>query len=145
MRPALLAVLLVLSQMCGARAAEPAVVYKSPTCDCCSKWVEHMQGAGFSLTPKSMSRGDLNRLKSNLGLKPEHAACHTAVIEGYIVEGHVPAADVNRLLSEKPDALGLTVPGMPIGSPGMEAGDQKESYDVLLVKKDGSTEVFAKH
>lgn len=126
-------------------AAEPAQVYKSPTCQCCSKWIEHMTSNGIALTPVDMQRGNLNRLKSRLGLKPEQASCHTATIDGYVVEGHVPAADVKRLLAERPDAIGLTVPGMPLGSPGMEAGDRKDPYEVLLIKKDGSTEVFARY
>jgi hypothetical protein len=145
MRSAALLALLLGTLFTGALAADPAVVYKSPTCDCCTKWVEHMQGAGIEITPKAMSRGDLMRFKASMGLKPEQSSCHTAVIEGYIVEGHVPASDVKRLLSEKPDAIGLAVPGMPVGSPGMESGDQKDPFDVLLVKKDGTTEVFAKY
>lgn len=128
-----------------AAAQTAGVVYKSPTCGCCEKWVEHMEKAGISLAPKDMSSGELMRHKLKVGLSAQQASCHTAEIGGYVVEGHVPAEDVKRLLAEKPDAIGLTVPDMPIGSPGMEAGDTKEPYDVLLVKKDGSTEVFAKH
>ena len=127
-------------------AAETAgVIYKSPTCACCEKWVDYMKRAGYSLAPTNMSSGELMRQKLKLGLTGTQASCHTAVINGYVVEGHVPAEDVSRLLAEKPDALGLAVPDMPLGSPGMEAGDTTEPYDVLLVKKDGSTEVFAKH
>jgi hypothetical protein len=126
-------------------AQTTGVVSKSPTCGCCVKWVEHMEKAGFSLAPRDMSSGELMRHKLKLGLSGPQASCHTAEIGGYVVEGHVPADDVKRLLAEKPDAIGLTVPDMPIGSPGMEVGDKKEPYDVLLVKKDGSTEVFAKH
>jgi hypothetical protein len=126
-------------------AQTTGVVSKSPTCGCCVKWVEHMEKAGFSLAPRDMSSGELMRHKLKLGLSGPQASCHTAEIGGYVVEGHVPADDVKRLLAEKPDAIGLTVPDMPIGSPGMEAGDKKEPYDVLLIKKDGSTEVFAKH
>lgn len=87
----------------------------------------------------------LNQMKRTFGLKREQFACHTAIIDGYVIEGHVPADDVKRLVAEKPDAVGLTVPGMPIGSPGMEVGDAKEPYKVLLVKKDGTTEVWAEH
>lgn len=131
-------------------AAAPAfavdgVVYKSPTCHCCIKWVDYMQKSGITLAPREMSSGELMRQKVKLGISGAQASCHTAVIDGYVVEGHVPAEDVKRLLSEKPDAVGLSVPDMPVGSPGMEAGDTKEPYDVLLIKKDGSTEVFAKH
>lgn len=126
-------------------ANQSGVVYKSPTCGCCEKWVEHMQKAGFSLAPRDMSTGELMRHKVKVGITGPQASCHTAEIGGYIVEGHVPADDVKRLLAEKPDAIGLAVPDMPIGSPGMESGDTKEPYDVLLIKQDGSTEVFAKH
>lgn len=128
-----------------AAAQTTGVVYKSPTCGCCEKWVEHMEKAGFSLVPKDMASGALMRQKLKLGLNGAQASCHTAEIGGYVIEGHVPADDVKRLLSDKPDAIGLAVPKMPIGSPGMESGDTKEPYDVLLIKKDGSSEVFAKH
>jgi hypothetical protein len=84
-------------------------------------------------------------LKASLGLKPAQASCHTAVIDGYVIEGHVPADDVKRLLAEKPDAIGLAVPSMPAGSPGMETGGTSEPYDVLLVRKDGTSEVWARH
>lgn len=121
------------------------VIYKDPDCQCCVKWVEHMAKAGFTLQARDVSKSQLVREKVRLGLSLPQASCHTAEIGGYVVEGHVPADDVKRLLQEKPDAVGLAVPRMPAGSPGMEAGDTKEPYDVLLVKKDGSTEVFAKH
>ncbi len=128
-----------------AAAQTTGVVYKSPTCGCCVKWVEHMEKAGFSLAPRDMATGELMRHKLKLGLSGPQASCHTAEIGGYVVEGHVPADDVKRLLAEKPDEIGLTVPDMPVGCPGMGVGDTKEPYDVLLIKKDGSTEVFAKH
>ena len=87
----------------------------------------------------------LNRIKKAAGISDKYAACHTAKIDGYTIEGHVPAGKIQRLVTEKPNAIGLTVPGMPIGSPGMERGDEKKPYDVLLIKKDGTTEVFSKH
>ncbi|MBC8013706.1 MAG: CopG family transcriptional regulator [Methyloceanibacter sp.] len=87
----------------------------------------------------------LDRIKRQSGIGEELAACHTAKIGGYVIEGHVPAPDIKRLIAERPDALGLSVPGMPIGSPGMEQGAETEPYDVLLIKKDGTTEVFARH
>jgi hypothetical protein len=88
----------------------------------------------------------LNRIKQQVGIAPKLASCHTALIDGYTIEGHVPAADIKRLLKERPDAVGLSVPDMPLGSPGMEQPDGKtEPYDVLLVKKDGSTEIYARH
>lgn len=129
----------------GASADKTGVIYKDADCQCCIKWVEHMAKAGFTLEARDVSRSQLVREKLRLGLPLPQASCHTAEIGGYVVEGHVPADDVKRLLAEKPDAIGLAVPRMPVGSPGMEVGDTKEPYDVLLVKRDGSTEVFAKH
>lgn len=92
-----------------------------------------------------MAAGQLAKLKADAGLAPDLQSCHTAKIGGYVVEGHVPASDIQRLLAEKPDAVGLTVPGMPMGSPGMEAGGEKEPYEVLLVRRDGTTEVFSRY
>ncbi len=126
--------------------AEPVEVFKTATCGCCGEWVSHMQTNGFTPSTKDIAAGALARLKIQVGLKnPDLHSCHTAKVGGYIVEGHVPAEDVKRLLAEKPDAVGITVPGMPLGSPGMEAGNRKEAYEVLLVKRDGTTSVFARH
>ena len=121
------------------------VVFKTPTCGCCSAWVEHMLRAGFAVDAQDVDHGALAMQKARAGLTPELSSCHTAFIEEYFVEGHVPAGDVQRLLSERPDALGLTVPRMPIGSPGMEMGNQRDAYDTLLVLRDGSTVVFESH
>jgi hypothetical protein len=121
----------------------PVVVYKSPTCGCCQSWAEHLQAAGFPVETRDTQ--DLDAIKAEAGVPFGQGSCHTAKVGDYFVEGHVPADDVKRLLAERPDALGLTVPGMPIGSPGMEQGDVREPYDVLLVAKDGSTAVFAHH
>lgn len=118
---------------------------KAPTCDCCTRWAAHMAQMGFALDVKEMAIADLQRLKAHLGLPAEHRTCHTALIGGYVVEGHVPAEDVKRLLDERPDALGLVVDGMPEGSPGMETGGAAEPYAVLLLKRDGTSEVFARH
>lgn len=104
-----------------------------------------MKANGFNLTLKDVPRSELNAQKVQLGVGGKYASCHTAKLGGYVIEGHVPAADVRRLLESKPDAVGLSVPGMPVGSPGMEAGNEQEAYEVLLVKKDGSSEVFARH
>jgi len=121
-------------------------VWKSPTCGCCSKWVKHLEAAGFTVKANSATPSTLQRIKQQAGITKKLASCHTAKIDGYVIEGHVPASDIKRLVSEHPDALGLTVPNMPIGSPGMEQpGGETEAYDVLLVNKDGSVDVFAHH
>lgn len=128
-------------------AAEGSVeVWKSPSCGCCGAWVAHLEENGFAVKENAATSSMLDQIKRQAGIGEALAACHTAKIGPYVVEGHVPAADIKRLLAEKPDAIGLTVPGMPVGSPGMEQDDGKtEPYDVLLVKKDGTTEVFARH
>ena len=120
-------------------------VTKSPSCGCCADWVEHMRAAGFEVEVEDVSQGALYRLKARLGLTPELASCHTATVGGYVIEGHVPAADVRRLLAERPEARGLAVPGMPVGSPGMEIGDRRDPYDTLLIGQQGETTVFARH
>jgi hypothetical protein len=124
--------------------AQEIEVFKSESCGCCGLWIEHIREHGFTVVPKDKALGELARIKMAAGLKPEIQSCHTGKVEGYVIEGHVPADDIRRLLAEKPDAIGLSVPGMPIGSPGMEAGDHREPYEVLLVKRDGSTSVFAR-
>jgi hypothetical protein len=125
--------------------AQSIEVFKSESCACCELWVKHLQSNGFAAKGKNVSLGELARLRARAGLRPELQSCHTGRVAGYLIEGHVPASDVKRLLAEKLDAIGLSVPGMPLGSPGMEAGDQREPYEVLLVKRDGTTEVFARH
>ncbi|WP_299782866.1 DUF411 domain-containing protein [uncultured Roseobacter sp.] len=120
-------------------------VFKTPTCGCCSAWVDHIARAGFNVTARDVDQETLWTIKDRANITPELSSCHTAFIEGYFVEGHVPAEDVQRLLSERPDAIGLTVPGMPIGSPGMEMGNQRDAYDTLLALHDGSVEVFMSH
>ena len=122
-------------------SAEPEMtVYKSPTCGCCGKWITHMEENGFKV--KAVDVIEMNVVKEKYGIKRNLASCHTAIIDGYFIEGHVPASDVKRLLANKVDSKGLTVPGMPVGSPGMEMGDRVDPYQVLSVKSDGSTEVF---
>jgi hypothetical protein len=108
---------------------EVITVHKDPTCGCCSGWVQHLQKAGFDT--KVVDTADLDAVKRRLGVPDDLAACHTAEVAGYIIEGHVPAAALKRFLAEKPSAAGLAVPGMPIGSPGMEGG-RPEKYDVIL-------------
>jgi hypothetical protein len=119
------------------------VVHKSESCGCCKVWVEHMQSAGFPV--KVQNTDNLGPIKERVGVPHGLGSCHTAEVEGYFIEGHVPAADVQRLLTEKPKGKGLTVPGMPIGSPGMEQGDRVDPYEVLLVHEDGGTSVYAKY
>ncbi|MGB5831493.1 MAG: DUF411 domain-containing protein [Thiohalocapsa sp.] len=118
------------------------MVYKTPTCGCCDKWTEHLEDDGFDVQTTDLS--DLRIVKSMAGIQPGQTSCHTAKIDGYVIEGHVPAADIRRLLKERPEARGLTVPGMPKGSPGMDS-PRSEPYQVLLLRDDGSTEVFAEH
>lgn len=117
-------------------------VWKDPNCGCCQDWVDHMQANGFAV--KVHATGN-NAVRARLGLPQKLGSCHTALVGGYVVEGHVPASDVRALLQQKPKALGLAVPGMPVGSPGMDGpayGDRRDPYDVLLVARDGSTRVF---
>ena len=117
------------------------VVYKNVHCDCCMKWVEHLEANRFNV--RVVNVDDLGKEKARVGVPRGKDACHTAEIEGYFVEGHVPAEDIKRLIRTKPEAKGLTVPGMPIGSPGMERGREFQPYDVLLVDKAGNTTVFS--
>lgn len=118
-------------------------VYKSPNCQCCSEWVTHMREQGFSVEIES--KLNMKPVKNQVGLPGSLAACHTAVVDNYVVEGHVPAQDVKRLLREQPDVRGLSVPGMPVGSPGMERGDRVEPYEVLTFTPAGDTTVFARY
>lgn len=127
----------------AARPLPRVHVVKDPGCGCCKDWMAHIRDAGFPVSFEEMEAEALSALKSTLGLRPEHTSCHTARIEGYVIEGHVPAADVLRLLDSRPDAIGLSVPGMPWGSPGMGPESEREAYDVLLVARDGSATVFA--
>lgn len=128
-----------------AAAKTPAEVWKSPSCECCGAWVEHLEANGFDVKVSPTAPSMLDKIKRQAGIGEDLAACHTAKIGAYVIEGHVPAKDIERLLAEEPDALGLTVPGMPVGSPGMEQDGKTEPYDVLLIKKDGTTEIFARH
>lgn len=121
-------------------------VYKSPTCGCCTSWVEHIRDSGFQAEVIEVTDEALQQRKSKLGVGPRLASCHTAIVNGYVVEGHVPAADIKRMLSEKPAIIGIAAPGMPVGSPGMEVpGGRKDKYDVVAFSKGGATRVFASH
>lgn len=117
-------------------------VFKSPYCGCCGKWVEHLRQNGFEV--KTHDVEDVPAARQKLGMPDRLGSCHTAKVGGYVVEGHVPATDIQRLLKEKPKALGLAVPSMPPGSPGMESA-KPMPYQTLLVQSDGSTRVFAQH
>tara|TARA_B100001142_G_C14167326_1_gene590819 strand:+ start:497 stop:958 length:462 start_codon:yes stop_codon:yes gene_type:complete len=121
------------------------IVFKSPTCGCCTAWIEHIEKAGFHVESKNLNQQQLFKLKSQSGISLELSSCHTAFINNYFIEGHVPAEDIKALLLQKPDALGITVPNMPLGSPGMEIDDRKDPYDTLLVKRNGSSEIFRSH
>jgi hypothetical protein len=121
-----------------------AIVHKSPTCGCCKLWIDHLEEAGFRVQVRESY--DLEPIKKKLGVPYGEGSCHTAEIGGYFVEGHVPAEDIKRMLARKPKARGLTVPAMPLGSPGMEVpSGEVEPYVVKLVATDGSTSVWARH
>ncbi len=120
-------------------------VWKDPNCGCCHLWVEHLQANGFKVEVRDVGN---TAARKRLGMPEKLGSCHTATVGGYVIEGHVPAADIHRLLKERPVALGLSVPGMPIGSPGMDGPEykgRKDAYDVLLVQKDGSTRSFQRY
>jgi len=125
-------------------ADEPGVVmYKDPNCGCCSQWAEHMREAGFRV--EEVPTGQMDRVKQQLGIPAALGSCHTARIGNYLVEGHVPAADVKRLLAEQPAVAGLSAPGMPLGSPGMEGPYPPDRYEVLSFDRGGEIRVFARH
>ena len=122
--------------------ATEIVVYKSPTCGCCNKWIDHLRDEGFHVIAKNSN--DVEKIKREQGVKLKHTSCHTALVEGYVIEGHVPASDIKRLLDEKPKITGLAVPGMPMGSPGME-GEYEDHYKVIAFTKGGSSKIFSKY
>jgi hypothetical protein len=121
--------------------APTMTVYKSPTCGCCSKWVDHVQKGGIAVIARDVD--DVTPLKRDLGVPHQLWSCHTGVLEGYVIEGHVPATEIKRLLKERPRVIGLAVPGMPAGSPGMES-PRPVRYDVIAFDKTGKTRVFAR-
>lgn len=120
-------------------------VIKDAGCACCNDWIGHIREAGFPVSFEEMDPGALADVKASLGLQPTQVSCHTAQVEGYVIEGHVPAADIQRLLTARPDAIGLAVPGMPYGSPGMGPETEREAYDVLLIARDSSASVFTRY
>ena len=140
-----LAAAAALPQAASARGGPAIHVLKDPNCGCCSAWMDILDRAGFTVTSEASRGTALFRAKAEAGVPPAMASCHTAFIEGYVVEGHVPAADIRRLLSERPDAVGLAVPGMPYGSPGMGPESRREAYDVHLILRDGTTGVFTSY
>ncbi|QLQ29120.1 DUF411 domain-containing protein [Pseudoxanthomonas mexicana] len=127
-----------------APAAPKITVHRDAYCGCCHLWVEHLRTAGFDVEDRVEDA--MSPVKDRLGILPQHASCHTAEVDGYVIEGHVPAADIRRLLREKPPIRGLVLPGMPIGSPGMEMeGVDAPAYTVLALNRDGSTTPYAEH
>ena len=141
-RPILLSIAAAAAFLSTVANAAQLTVMKSPYCGCCAKWIEHVQQHGF--TVKVVDTEDMASVKKRLGVPDRLASCHTTMAGGYFIEGHVPAADIKRLLAQKPKATGIAVPGMPAGSPGMEAAG-KEPYATVLVRADGTTGIFARH
>jgi hypothetical protein len=143
---AVAAMALSLVAIIGAQTApaKPMVtVYKDASCGCCSKWVEHMQANGFDV--KAVDVEDIDLVKKTYGVPAAAASCHTALVNGYVIEGHVPAGSVSRLIREKPALAGIAVPGMPAGSPGMEVPGRKDPYSVISFDKSGKQSVYEKH
>ncbi|WP_273205735.1 DUF411 domain-containing protein [Marinobacter subterrani] len=127
----------------AASAAQNIHVYKSPTCGCCTDWVKHLEENGFEV--EVTETNNLNPIKAKAGLTPALASCHTAFIGDYVIEGHVPASDIQRLIAEAPKATGLSVPGMPMGSPGMDMGNRQDHYKVIMFNDAGQTRVFSQY
>ncbi len=141
---ALVTGMLVWTAPAFAAAPMPQVdVFKSPYCGCCGAWVEHMKAAGFVVKVTEVT--DTTAARKRLGLPDTYGSCHTATVGGYVLEGHVPAAEVKRLLAGRPAALGLAVPGMPPSAPGMEVPGRKDAYEVLLIDKQGKSSAFANY
>lgn len=138
----LITALLLLAPAAWAASPAEVTVYKSPSCGCCGKWVEHLRAAGFKVG--TVDSADVGLQRKRLGMPDSYASCHTAQVGDYVIEGHVPAADIQRLLARKPRALGLAVPGMPASAPGMDS-PSAQPYRTLLVGKDGVSRVYATH
>ncbi len=128
-----------------AETSEPVEVevYRSPSCGCCGKWVKHLEANNFVV--KDIVSDDVQTIKNQHGVAANMASCHTALVNGYVVEGHVPAMDIKKLLKIKPAVVGITVPGMPVGTPGMEMGDRKDPYKVLSFDKQNQSKVFSSY
>ena len=128
-----------------AQTAPSIHVVKDPGCPCCNGWIGHLRDNGFAVSFEARSVDDLAAFKRAQGIPDDLVSCHTATVAGYTIEGHVPAADIRRLLAETPDAIGLAVPGMPYGSPGMGPETEREAYDVILIGRDGNATVFSRY
>jgi hypothetical protein len=141
------ACLLVATRQPAAATPELRIdVWKSPTCGCCVDWIKHLEANGFTVNATNVP--DSRHVRARFGMPAKYASCHTGLTGGYVVEGHVPAREIKRLLREKPKALGVSVPGMPVGSPGMDGpsyGGMRDPYEVLLVLADGNARVFASY
>ncbi len=135
----------VISAVAAAQRPQLPVVevFKSPDCGCCANWVKHLEANGFKT--KVTNTEAIDEVKTRMNVPKKVQSCHTAVVDGYVLEGHVPAADVKRLLKDRPAVVGLAVPGMPMGSPGMEVGNTVQRYDVVSFDKQGATRVFASY
>lgn len=130
----------------GFAARPPAIhIVKVTGCDCCTAWGETLTSAGYSVTVEDRDSDAVTAFRAEKGIPEAAAGCHTALVGDYVIEGHVPAADIDRLLSVRPDAVGLAVPGMPLGSPGMEFGQGRDAFDVVLVGRDGKISVFSSY
>lgn len=141
--------LLALGPVALAQTAKPKTVtvevWKDPNCGCCQDWIVHLQSHGMAVSVKDQGN---TAIRARLGMPQQYGSCHTALVQGYVIEGHVPAADILRLLRERPPALGLAVPGMPVGAPGMDGpvyGGRRDPYQVLLVQKDGSSRIYTSY
>ena len=132
--------LLGLATTAAAEELPEVTVHHDPMCGCCKVWVDHLEAAGFEVDARPTDA--MFAIKRELGVPENLPSCHTAVVDGYVIEGHVPAADIKRLLEQRPDAAGLAVPGMPLGSPGMEVGDRRQEYQVILFDEDGALSIF---
>lgn len=126
-----------------AEEAKAITVYRSPTCSCCGKWLEHLKQNNFVI--KDIMTDDMQAIKKQQGVSDEMASCHTALVDGYVIEGHVPADDIKALLKTKPKVVGIAVPQMPMGTPGMEMGDKKDPYNVMSFDQNNHYEVFKSH
>ena len=142
MKKTILSLMLITSSI-FAMEGKTMTVYKSPSCGCCSDWIDIMKTKGFKIDV--IETNEVNNIKQKAGLQAGQTSCHTAFVDGYVIEGHVDYNAIKKMLVEKPNILGITVPGMPIGSPGMEQGNTKQAYNILYVNKDGSTGVYEAH